>query len=99
VVAPPDVVTTGFGGEDVRTTGSPLSQKPSADVKATLARETGVLDIALVSRSGGSISRDAVCGLLNECLQDVTSAILVVSCLVVYYWASNVSCLRARLSD
>jgi hypothetical protein len=52
----------GSRGKDVRL------QEPSADVEGALAHEIGVVDIVLASRHGGAISRDAVCGLLTECL-------------------------------
>jgi hypothetical protein len=35
-----------------------------------------VLDVALASGCGGAINRDVVCGLLTECLEDVSFAIL-----------------------
>jgi hypothetical protein len=82
VVALPVLAAKGLGGKDVLITESPSSREPPADIKAALARETSTVDIALVSGSRGTIDRDAVCGLLNECLHDVSSAILVASYLV-----------------
>jgi hypothetical protein len=35
-----------------------------------------VLDVALASGCRGAINRDVVCGLLTECLEDVSFAIL-----------------------
>jgi hypothetical protein len=43
---------------------------------------TGVLDISLSSACGGAISCDVVCGLLTECLQDVSSVVPAMLCLV-----------------
>jgi hypothetical protein len=48
---------------------------------AGASKGTGVLDIALTSGHGGAISRGAVCGLLIECLQDVSSVVLAILCL------------------
>jgi hypothetical protein len=61
------------------------------DVETTLGHKASVLDIALVSGSVGTVNRDAIYGLLNECLKDVSSAMLVVPYLVVCCWVSNVS--------
>jgi hypothetical protein len=44
---------------------------------ASASKGGGVLDIALTSWCGGVVSRDTVCGLLTECLRDVSSAIPV----------------------
>jgi hypothetical protein len=38
-----------------------------------------MLDIVLASGCRGAINHNAVCGLLTECLQDVSSGILVIS--------------------
>jgi hypothetical protein len=62
------------GCQEVCTTKSPSLQEPPADPKSATPHDTGVLDIALVSGRMGSVNRDAVCGLLAECLQDVSSA-------------------------
>jgi hypothetical protein len=51
-----------------------------------------VLDIALVSRRGGTINHDAVCGLLTECLQDVSFAVLAMSNLFACCLVFNFSC-------
>jgi hypothetical protein len=90
VVARSDAIAKGLGGDDVRTT-APLIAKPPADVEAALGREAGMLHIALVSRRRWTISHDAVCGLLNECLQDVSFPILASSYFVGCYWASMIS--------
>jgi hypothetical protein len=71
----------GFAGKDIRLTNPPLLGEPSPDAMDTLARGTGVLDIALASGRGGAISRDALCSLLSECLQDVSSFNFVMFCL------------------
>jgi hypothetical protein len=99
VVALSNVVAKGLGRDDVHITGPPSSREPPTDVEATLGRKSGVLDIALVSRRRGTISHNTVCGLLDECLQDVSSAILALSYLVVCYKASNVSCFHVRPSN
>jgi hypothetical protein len=55
------------------------------------SKGTCVLDIALMSGRGGAISRDAVCGLLTECLQDVRSAAPVMLCSLAFllnFWLS-----------
>jgi hypothetical protein len=48
-----------------------------------------VLDIALVSRRAGTIDRDAICGLLLECLQDVSSNALVLRTFAICYLVLN----------
>jgi hypothetical protein len=42
---------------------------------------TGVLDIAPTSGRRGAVSCDAVCGLLTECLQDVSFVVPTTLCL------------------
>jgi hypothetical protein len=69
------------GGKDVRLYESQLLQEPSVDVDDVLTCDSSMLDIALASRHGGDINRDAVCGLLTKCLQDVSSAIFTSFCL------------------
>jgi hypothetical protein len=68
----------GFWGKGVCTTESPLLREPSTDIEHALNHETSVLDIALDSGHGEAINRDAVCGLLTECLQDISSAIVMI---------------------
>jgi hypothetical protein len=58
----------GSGGKGVRTTESPLLREPSADIEHALNHETSALDIVLDSGHGEAINRDAICGLLTECL-------------------------------
>jgi hypothetical protein len=58
----------------------PVSFHVSKAVIASFAgasKGTVVLDIALTSGHGGAVSCDAICGLLIECLQDVSSAVPV----------------------
>jgi hypothetical protein len=52
-----------------------------------------VLDLELASGCGGTINRDAVRGLLTECLQDVSFAVLVMSYLFVRCSVFTFSCL------
>jgi hypothetical protein len=58
----------GSGGKDVCPIESPLLREPSADVEDALTHETNALDVALALGHGGAINRDAICGLLTECL-------------------------------
>jgi hypothetical protein len=51
---------------------------------ADAGKGTGVLDIALTLGHGGAVSRDAVCGLLTECLQDVSSTVPAMLCLFAF---------------
>jgi hypothetical protein len=81
-----------WGGEDVRTTESPSSREPPVEVEAARAHETSELDIVLVSGHGGTINCDVVCDLLTKCLQEVTSAILVMSYLFARCWVITFSC-------
>jgi hypothetical protein len=48
-----------------------------------------MLDIALVSRCAGTIDRDVVCGVLTECLQDVSSNAFVMHTFVICYFILN----------
>jgi hypothetical protein len=75
------VVDDGRGREDVCLTKSPSLREPSANVKGVITHDTGVVDVSLASRPGGVFNYDSVCILLNECLQDVSSAILSMLCL------------------
>jgi hypothetical protein len=73
-----------LGVEDVHTTESPSSREPPIEIEAALTRETSMLDIALALGRRGTINHDAVCGLLTECLQDVSFAILAMSYLFAH---------------
>jgi hypothetical protein len=77
------VVDEGRGGKDDHLTKSLQLLEPSANVEGAVSHDTGVLDVALASKPRGVISRNSICGLLNECLQDVSSAILAMLCLFV----------------
>jgi hypothetical protein len=87
------------GREEVHATQSPTSRESPADTETATPRDTSVLDIALVSGQAETINRDVVCGLLAECLQDVSSTMLVMPYLVVYYWVFNVSLFCTRMSN
>jgi uncharacterized protein YlxW (UPF0749 family) len=50
-----------------------------------------MLDIALVSRHAGTVNRDAVCGLLAECLEYVSSVVFAMPYLVICCWVFSVS--------
>jgi hypothetical protein len=73
-------VGTGKGsrGKDVHPTESLLLRKLSVDAKDALPHKTS----ALASGHGGVINRDAIYGLLTECLQDVSSTVLVIQYLL-----------------
>jgi hypothetical protein len=81
VVAPAVGTGKGCGGREVRLDECLLLQEPLDGVEDALTRKISVLDIALASRHRGAINYDAVCGLLTECLQDVSSTIFAVFCL------------------
>jgi hypothetical protein len=81
VVSSPVGFDEGHGGEDVRLTKSLSMREPLANLEGAVTCDTSVVDVALASRPRGVIDRDSVCGLLNECLQDVSSAILTMLCL------------------
>jgi hypothetical protein len=72
----------GSRGKDVHPTESLLLRKLSVDAKDALPHKTSALDIALASGHGGVINRDAIYGLLTECLQDVSSTVLVIQYLL-----------------
>jgi hypothetical protein len=78
VVSSPVVFDKGRGGEDVCLTKSPSLREPSANVEGAITHDTSVVDVALASRPRGVINRDPVCSLVSECLQDVSSTILVI---------------------
>jgi hypothetical protein len=63
-----NVVAKESGCEEVHAAKSPSSQEPLADIEIATPHDTSMLDIALVSRHAGTVKRDAVCGLLAECL-------------------------------
>jgi hypothetical protein len=69
----------------------PPTREPLANTETATPHDTSVLDIALVSGHAGTINHDYVCGLLAECLRNVSSAILIMPYLVVCCWVSNVS--------
>jgi hypothetical protein len=82
-IALPAGGSKGSGGEDVRLTEPPLLGKPSPDIEGALVRITDVLDIALTLRHRGAVSRDSICGLLTECLQDVSCVFSMILLLLV----------------
>jgi hypothetical protein len=49
------------GHQEVCTAKSPSSREPSADPKSATPRDTGVLDIALVSGRTRTVNSDVVC--------------------------------------
>jgi hypothetical protein len=51
---------------------------------AGAGKGTGVLDIALTLGHRGAVSRDAICGLLTKCLQDVSSVVPAMLCLFAF---------------
>jgi hypothetical protein len=50
-----------------------------------IAHRGGVIDVALTSRRGGAIERDDLCGILADCLQDVSFASAVLAMLYFCY--------------
>jgi hypothetical protein len=66
----------GSGGKDVHPTEPPLVRVQSADAEDALAHEISMLDVALALGRGRAINCVAICGLLTECLEDVSFAIL-----------------------
>jgi hypothetical protein len=46
------------------------------------SKGTSVLDIALTSGHGGAVSYDTICGMLTECLQDVSFTVPTMLCLL-----------------
>jgi hypothetical protein len=86
-----DVITKESGCEEVHATKSPSSQEPLANIEITTPRDTSVLDIALLPGHAWTVYRDAICGLLVECLQDVSSAMFVMPYLVTCCWVFSVS--------
>jgi hypothetical protein len=91
VAAPSASAAKDLRGEDVRTTDSLSSLEPPVEVEAALAHETGVLDNALALGREGTTKRDVVCGLLTECLQDISSAVLMMSYLFARCWVFTFS--------
>jgi hypothetical protein len=86
-----DVVAMESGREEVHAAKSPSPREPPADIEIATPHDTSVLDIALVSGHAGTVDRDAVCGLLTKCLQDVSFAMFVMPYLVICCWVFNVS--------
>jgi hypothetical protein len=82
----------GSGGvradEQLTSAGSASTQDPLVQDEASLGRGANVLDNALVPRRAGTIDHDAIYGLLTECLQDVSSA-LVLRTFVICYLVLN----------
>jgi hypothetical protein len=75
--------------EPVTGAGSSSTKDPSVHVEASQAHGASVLDIALVLGCAGTVDRDVVCGLLMECLQDVSSNALVLRIFVTCYLVIN----------
>jgi hypothetical protein len=80
-----------LGGKDVCTTESLSSRESPIKAEAAFTRKAGMLDITLALGCGGTVNRDAIYGLLIECLRDVSFAIPAVSYLFVRYWVFNFS--------
>jgi hypothetical protein len=64
---------------------SALTRDPPVGVETTSSHDITVCDVALVSHCTGTIDRDAVCGMLIECSQDVTFVVFTLHLLVIYY--------------
>jgi hypothetical protein len=79
---------SGRGGAhvDVQVTGvvSTSMRDPPVQAETIHTREASVCDIALVSGHTGAIDRDAVYGLLTDCLQDVSSIVFTLHLMFVY---------------
>jgi hypothetical protein len=96
VVASAEVGTkdSGRGGvdvdEEVTSVGSISTRDPPVEVETTYTREASVLDVALVLGCTRVVDRETVCGLLTECLHDVSSIAFVVHLLVVCSLAFNI---------
>jgi hypothetical protein len=54
-----------------------LVEKTLIPFDEIVAREGGVINVALASRRGGTIEHDDRCGILSDCLQDVSFAALM----------------------
>jgi hypothetical protein len=78
-----------IGSEEVYAAKSPLSRESPVDPETATPCDTSMLDITLVSGHVGTITCDAVCGLLAECLQDVSSVVFVMPYLFSCYWIFN----------
>jgi hypothetical protein len=72
--------------EQLTHAGSASAQNPPIQVEASPARGANALDIMLLSRRVGTLNHDNVCGLLSECLQDVSSSVLVLHIFVACYF-------------
>jgi hypothetical protein len=100
VVIKPVVAPTDTGVKDSRRGGVYVDEHvidvecasvrdPPIQIETTDTHEANVLDVVLVSGCTRTIDGDCVCGLLTECLQDVSSIAFTLHPLVVYYLASN----------
>jgi hypothetical protein len=78
------------GHEEVHAAKSPSSREPPADIETATPHDTSMLDIALVSGCAGTVNHDAICGLLAECLLDVSCAMFMMLYLVVCCWVFNI---------
>jgi hypothetical protein len=87
VVPSPVGAGKGSGGKDVRLLA------PLIDVEGIATCKSGMIDVALTSRREGVVERDAVCGALTECLEDVRFAALVMLCLFALLLGFNFSLL------
>jgi hypothetical protein len=87
------VKDSGHGGArvDEQVTGgrSTFTRNPPVEVDTGPTHVITVCDIALVSCRTGATDRDAVCGLLTECLKDVSFVTFMLHLLVTYYLISN----------
>jgi hypothetical protein len=59
------------------------------EVQTSPTREIALCDGALVSHHTGAIDRDVVCGLLTECLRDVSFVLFTLYLLHACYRVSN----------
>jgi hypothetical protein len=69
--------------------GSASARDSPDEVETAPTRDITVCDVALVSRRTGAIDYDVVCGLLTECLQDVSFVTFALHLLIAYYLVSN----------
>jgi hypothetical protein len=66
-------------GDEVPETQSALAKNVFIASDDIVAREGGVIDMALASRRGGVVHREDLCVVLTDCLQDVSFIPLMVS--------------------
>jgi hypothetical protein len=74
------------GGKKAIDTRDPASEECTICSDDIVPHGEGVVDVALSSRRGGAIEREDLCGVLSNCLHDVSFALMTLLGIYFAVW-------------